>query len=79
MIESEYCRICGRSYAMEGADICDACIEILNGKKASEHHIKCHDCGQFLPKERWVPKDHPWKAHGLCRECFNLYDDPNFL
>ena len=39
-----------------------------------EYHNKCHDCGRFLKKELWVPKDHPRKAHALCRDCFSLYD-----
>jgi hypothetical protein len=40
------------------------------------YHTRCHDCGIFLKKELWVPKDHPWKKHALCRKCHNLYDHP---
>jgi len=42
-----------------------------------EYYKKCHDCGQFLKKDRWVRRDHPWKRGALCRECFSNYDDPN--
>ena len=43
------------------------------------YHIKCHDCGMFLKKDRWVKKDDPNKAHGLCADCFSKYDDPMCL
>lgn len=43
-----------------------------------QYHTKCHDCGRFLKKELWVAKDHKWKAHGLCKECFGLYDPPEY-
>ncbi len=43
-----------------------------------EYHIKCHDCGRFLKKGRWVKKDHPWKKHGLCDDCFSNYDSPEY-
>lgn len=39
-----------------------------------EYHKKCHDCGRFLKKERWVSKDNKQKAHGLCNECLSHYD-----
>ena len=45
--------------------------------KIEEYHTKCHDCGKFLPKERWIKKDDKNKAHGLCDECESFYDDPN--
>jgi hypothetical protein len=41
-----------------------------------EFHKKCHDCGQFLERKLWVAKDHRWKQHALCTECFSNYDDP---
>ena len=52
--------------------------EIDSKKVASEHHIKCHDCGHFLKRRLWVPKNHPWKKHALCRPCFSLYDPPEY-
>ncbi len=43
------------------------------------YHKQCHDCGQFLPRDRWVRTDDPYKAHGLCRDCGIMYDDPAFM
>lgn len=40
------------------------------------YHKNCHDCGRFLKKDRWVSKNHKWKKHGLCADCFSNYDDP---
>ena len=40
---------------------------------------QCRDCGQFLPRDRWVRTDDPYKAHGLCRDCGGMYDDPAFM
>lgn len=54
-------------------------IAEISRKSATEHHIRCHDCGQFIPRDRWVRKDHPSYAHALCRKCFSNYDDPAFL
>ena len=42
----------------------------------SDCHTQCHDCGQFLKKHLWVPKDHRWKKHALCLDCLSNYDDP---
>ena len=39
-----------------------------------DYHTRCHDCGHFLNRNRWVCKDHSWKKHALCDECFGLYD-----
>ena len=44
--------------------------------RKSDYHTHCQDCGQFLKKDRWVAKDHPWKQHGLCDHCYSCYDDP---
>lgn len=44
----------------------------------AKYHTKCHDCGRFLKKEFWVNKDHKWKGHALCTECFDLYDPPEY-
>lgn len=41
------------------------------------YHNRCHDCGQLLPRIRWVPKNHPTKEHALCRQCESNYDDPH--
>lgn len=37
------------------------------------YHKRCHDCGKFVKKREWVPKNHAWKKHALCRECFSNY------
>ena len=42
------------------------------------NHIQCHDCGQYLKKELWVPKDHSWKKHALCNSCISEYDPPEY-
>ena len=47
--------------------------------KKEDYHTNCHDCGRFLKKDRWVRKNHKYKQHGLCAECFSNYDDPRFL
>ena len=41
-----------------------------------EYHKKCHDCGKFVKKYEWVRKDHPWKTHALCDDCYSTYDEP---
>lgn len=43
------------------------------------YHKQCRDCGQFLPRDRWVRTDDPYKAHGLCRDCGIMYDDPALM
>ena len=43
------------------------------------YHTKCHDCGRFLFKEKWVSRQHPWKKHALCSECHSNYDHPGDL
>jgi len=48
----------------------------MNQDTSKENHIRCHDCGRFIKKELWVPKDHEWKAHALCKECYSQYDWP---
>jgi|GEM_PF-166217 len=48
----------------------------LNVNKNQEFHKKCHDCGCILKSDDWVPKDHEWKKHALCPECFLKYCDP---
>lgn len=42
-----------------------------------EYHKRCHDCGRFIARSRWVEIDHPWKKHALCLECHLLYDHPD--
>lgn len=49
------------------------------GDQTSHDHKQCRDCGQFLPRDRWVRTDDPYKAHGLCRDCGIMYDDPAFM
>lgn len=44
----------------------------------ADFHTRCNDCGKFLKKKRWVPKDHSWKKHALCRECLSGYDGPEY-
>lgn len=43
------------------------------------YHQRCHDCGRFLPRDRWVRTNDRRKAHGLCHDCYSKYDDPAFL
>ena len=44
--------------------------------RKADCHTQCYDCGQFLKKHLWVPKDHRWKKHALCLNCLSQYDDP---
>jgi len=39
-----------------------------------KYHKSCHDCGQFLKRDKWVRKDHLWK-YGLCQKCCNKYKE----
>ncbi len=39
-------------------------------------HKRCHDCGRFLKRELWVSRNHRWKKHALCSDCYSAYDDP---
>lgn len=43
--------------------------------KKTEYHKKCHDCGKFIKRYLWVPKDHRWKKHALCDDCLSCYED----
>jgi hypothetical protein len=45
-------------------------------KHEPEYHKNCHNCGQFLKRDKWVRKDHEWKKHGLCAERLSNYDMP---
>ena len=47
----------------------------LNNLLFADHHTRCHDCGQFLKREDWVRKNHPWKQWVLCGPCYSEYDD----
>lgn len=51
---------------------------IREQRKPIGYHKRCHDCGQFLKKDLWVTKEHVWKKHALCSDCFNLYDSPEY-
>lgn len=51
-------------------------MENKNKNAEVECHKKCHECGRFLKKELWVRKDDPRKAHGLCKPCFQNYENP---
>ena len=51
-----------------------ACPVECGVMRKADCHINCHDCGQFLKRELWVAKDHPWKKHGLCSSCADNYD-----
>lgn len=51
----------------------------LSDRKASDHHTSCRDCGRFVPKERWVPKQSTHAIRGqrpLCAPCFDEYEGP---
>lgn len=39
-----------------------------------KYHHRCMDCGQFVKRDRWQPKD--GTRHPLCWDCHNNYDDP---
>jgi NAD-dependent SIR2 family protein deacetylase len=65
-----------RSESMSGAGEAGANLSDLLGVT---YHKKCHDCGRFLPHDRWVRTDDRRKAHGLCHDCYSLYDDQAFL
>lgn len=48
-------------------------------RKAVDHHTRCRDCGHFVPKERWVPRESQHAARGqrpLCAPCFDEYEGP---
>jgi len=45
---------------------------------SADAYTKCNDCGKFVKKREWVPKNHPWKKHALCSECFSNYDGPEY-
>ncbi len=51
---------------------------ILEHKHMSEdkvdYHIHCHDCGKFVKRSEWVPKNHRWEKHALCGTCLSYYD-----
>lgn len=42
--------------------------------KREESHVNCHDCGKFVKRSEWVPKNHSWKKAALCGECLSYYD-----
>lgn len=44
-------------------------------EKKADYHKQCHDCGQFLKRDRWVERDHSWKKHALCMMCLSGYDE----
>lgn len=48
----------------------------ISERRRGDHHTRCHNCGRFLEKSRWIRKDHPSKRHALCWDCYNNYDDP---
>ena len=75
-ITAELSGMIERSESMSGAGEAGA---NLNDLLCVTYHKKCHDCGRFLPRERWVRTDDKRKAHGLCHDCYSQYDDPAFL
>lgn len=62
----------------EAASTNHACPSETDGYVPEKFHTKCHDCGKFLKKSKWVPKDHPRKEHALCSECYSNYDGPEY-
>lgn len=54
-------------------------IAAINRKRADEHHTRCHDCGQFVARDRWLRKDNAEGKRPLCWECLSNYDDPAFM
>lgn len=60
-------------------DICNDCqlcesSRSAPGSTAEEFHKNCNDCGQFVPKRRWIPKNTPNNERPLCMDCWCLYD-----
>lgn len=52
----------------------------LPEKRPEDHFTHCGDCGQFVPKDRWIRKDNPRGCtHALCLSCLSNYDDPAFM
>ena len=43
-----------------------------------EHYKRCHDCGKFLKRSRWVIKDYACKRYALCEKCSAGYDMPDY-
>ena len=53
----------------------------LADRKSSDHHTSCRDCGRFVPKERWVPKQSPHAVRGqrpLWATCFDADEGPAY-
>jgi len=42
----------------------------------SQYHTRCHHCGRFVKRERWVPRDHQWKKFAMCGECLAGIEGP---
>ena len=79
---SEWCNGDDVTYLIEpyeGDWTLDAFEQKTIRPNASTHHIRCHDCGRFIKRELWVPKDHVWKQHALCQDCLDTYDEPDRL
>ncbi|MDO9529116.1 MAG: hypothetical protein Q7J27_08150 [Syntrophales bacterium] len=49
-------------------------IEQEKTKNPDNYLKRCGDCGRFVAKKYWIEKNHPWKHHPLCPECFSNYD-----
>ena len=65
--------------ADDEAVMSDRSADSIAIERTAAYHKQCHDCGRFLPRERWVRTDDRRKAHGLCHDCYSQYDDPAFL
>lgn len=49
--------------------------KILKSLNPCDYHTRCHDCGRFVPNDRWVKKDDTVKHWALCAECLSGYDE----
>ena len=48
-------------------------------RKATDYFNQCGDCGQFVPKDRWIKKDNrSGYTHALCSNCISNYDGTEY-
>ena len=46
----------------------------IAARHKDDHYTTCGDCGSFVAKDMWVPKDHEKYTHAMCRSCLSEYD-----